>query len=53
MGGQKETHDEEAIANKLKTNGEASIFFLYFFSLKMETLPYSCWIQHMHDFVSE
>ncbi len=28
MGGQKgETHDEEAITNKLKANGEASIFF--------------------------
>lgn len=36
MGGQKgEAHDEEAITNKLKANGEASIFFfLYFFFLK-------------------
>ncbi len=41
MGGQKgETHDEEAITNKLKANGEASIFF--FLKKKKSKLPYSC-----------
>lgn len=45
MGGQKgETH-EEVITNKLKANGEASIFF----SLKNCKLPYSCWTQNVHD----
>ncbi len=54
MGGQKgETHDEEAITNKLKANGEARNFF--FLKKKKIKLPYSCWIQNVHDgvFLSE